>query len=169
MFPRRRTALAVERAADAFDRLAEVAAEPPAAERDADGQPGPELCAIHGAAHAAPAPRSSLPNGATTKDRAWGPAWASDVKQGDLIAVYGDQTGRPDLGLRALLVADTCEEDQTHANVFGQATTVKAVVLLAQDADNDDVMTVSLSPNMGLRIAVKSPDSVPADLEGGAQ
>lgn len=146
--------------AAAFDRLGDFAADV----RDAiasGADPGFAASRVAGTDNPTPE------DGPTAVALTWTPTWASDIKDGDLIAVTGDQIDRPDLGLRALRVSSVKTQPFTLPSMLGGRES-SVVSLLAQDADSGEPHALKIGGQAALRIALDVKDHAPADLGGAS-
>ena len=140
--------------AAAFDRLSDFAADV----RDAiTGQP----CGDSGNHDDGHGEQHSHPDAPAVASRTWRGVFASDVNEGDLIAVDGRYfSGTP--GRRALLV--TGRRAGERAGMFG--TAVDAITFLFTDLDSDRSDSITVASSAALEVEVRVPDSVPTDLGG---
>lgn len=139
--------------AAAFDRLSDFAADV----RDAitgDTDPG-------GGADRPGAGHHTHPDAPAVAARAWRGVFASDVKEGDLVAVDGRYFSGPP-GRRALLITGRREDER--AGLLG--ATMQAITFLFTDLDSDRSDSITVASSAALEVEVRVPDSVPTDLGG---
>lgn len=144
--------------AAAFGRIADFAgdvrdalsgADPDTAEHE----PGDDCCEAH----------RRHPDAASVAGRTWRGAFASDVREGALIALDGRHFGGP-RGRRALRITDRRDGDRAGLGLFGAA--METITFLFVDLDTERSDSITVAPQTALDVAVEVPDSVPADMGG---